>query len=94
MAILVEEKKSFNWTSLLIVVLIFAFAFGVIYFLLLAPKPGVEIVVPSDQKLTSELSKISFDPASLSESDAFKQLKEYTGVPVTGNIGKSNPFAR
>ncbi|TSD03613.1 MAG: hypothetical protein Athens071426_157 [Parcubacteria group bacterium Athens0714_26] len=95
MAIILEEKKSFSWGTFLIIILIFSVIVGGAYFLFFAPKPAIEVLVPRDQKITSELSKADFNPSVLANSETFKLLRKYPGAPsVSGKTGRVNPFIK
>ena len=93
MAIILEEKKSANWTLVLIVAVLFIAVIGGVYFLFFAETPGIEVIVPTEQEIDKRLSQISFDETILS-SDAFKIIKKYPAASIPETTGRSNPFVK
>lgn len=94
MAITFEEKKPVNLGTIVIVIVLFIIIVGGAYFLFFAAEPFVEVLVPSEQKTTTELAKISFNPAALINSEAFKALRPYITKTTSGNTGRPNPFVK
>ena len=93
MAIIIEQnKKKAGWFGILVTLLLTAIILAGGYYLFFAPTPGIEIVAPLALRSAVNLSKITFDPASVINSRQFKSLKVYTGLPSVGNLGRSNPF--
>ena len=95
MAIIVEQnkKKGMSWLVILVVLFLMAIIFAGGYYLFFAPTPGIEVVAPLGLRSAVDLSKITFDPSSVVNSQQFKSLKVYTGLPSVGNLGRSNPFS-
>ena len=94
MAIVLEEKQQSSWKTIITVLLIIGFFAGGVYFLFFKEVPGIETIVPSQLKSTTELSKVQFDPAGVMNSDAFRALRRYAGQPSIGQVGRPNPFIR
>lgn len=94
MAIELEQKKKTSWGNIIFVILVFIILGSGAYYLYFAPKPAIEILVPTDQKITTELSKINFDPSSVIDSEAFRLLRKYSGPVNAGSLGRSNPFVK
>lgn len=94
MAIIVEEPKpSKNWGSVIgVIVVIFILFFGV--YLLFFKKPDfIEAVIPAPVQQNQQLSKANFDPISVSNSEVFKSLRQYSVLPTaTSGPGRANPF--
>lgn len=94
MAIILEERKSFKWGTVLMIIFLFGIIISGAYFLFFAPKPAIEVFVPAEQKITSELAKIDFNPASLIGNASFKILRPYSPAPTPGKTGRTNPFVK
>ena len=93
MAILIqEESRSINWFAALIGIFV-AVAIGAgIYFLFFAPVPGIEIIIPVPLQSANKISGISIDPSTVINSQSFRSLRIYTGLPGVGQLGRANPF--
>ena len=93
MAILLEQqKRKMDWFSLGVTAfVIFCIIFG-IYFLFLAPTPGIEIVVPLALQSAGKVSSLQVDPSTVLNSREFRSLRSYTGLPGLGVTGRPNPF--
>lgn len=94
MAIIVEEPKPpKNWGNVIgVIVVIFILFFG-IYFLFFKKPIFIETVIPAPIRQTQQLSKAKFDPASVSNSEVFKSLRQYSVLPTaTSGPGRANPF--
>lgn len=93
MAVYLEEKqKSTNWFAIITVILIIGLLGIGFYFLFFAVPPIIEVIVPPILETTMEITKVQFDPALIINSDNFKSLRSYTGLPTIGSIGRENPF--
>lgn len=95
MAILLEpEKKPINLTALIAVIVAVVFIVGGVYFLFFAPVPGIEALVPTEQKLTTELSRLELNTQPAIEAFTARRLKQYTPPLSIGRVGRINPFMR
>ncbi|HEY4499937.1 MAG TPA: hypothetical protein VJH70_02315 [Candidatus Paceibacterota bacterium] len=95
MAIVLQEEKSpINWTMTVGIILTLAVLIGGAYVLFFAPVPQIESILPKSQQVTEELAKVSLDPAVVLGKEEFKRLRQYSGVPVTGQLGRNNPFVK
>lgn len=93
MAITFEEKrKGVNWFAIVVALVIAAVIALAVYFLFFVTPPGIEIVVPKQLESVIEISKIQFDPAAVVNSQAFRSLRSYVGLPSVGQLGRENPF--
>ena len=51
------------------------------------------MVMPTSIRQTQQLSKAKFDPASVSNSEVFKSLRQYSILSnATSGPGRPNPF--
>ena len=51
------------------------------------------MVIPAPIRQTQQLSKAKFDPASVSNNEVFKSLRQYSVLPTaTSGPGRINPF--
>ena len=94
MAIVVEEPKPpRNWGAFVGIVVVVAILFSGIYFLFFKKPIFIETVIPAPIRQTQQLSKAKFDPASVSNSEVFKSLRQYSILPnATSGQGRPNPF--
>ncbi|MEK7574457.1 MAG: hypothetical protein AAB514_02940 [Patescibacteria group bacterium] len=95
MAIIVEEPKPpKNWGTIIGVIIVIAIFFFGIYFLFFKKPILIEAVIPAPLRQTQQLSKAKFDPASVSNSEVFKNLRPYSILPTaTSGPGRPNPFS-
>ncbi len=94
MAIVFEkEKKTFNWFAILLTIVIVAIVGAAAYYLFFAPSPKIEAIIPAELQRAGEVSQIDFtDPSFVVNSQAYKNLRLYVGMPVLGALGRNNPF--
>lgn len=90
--ILEEEKKSFNWTKLAIVLAVVLALAAAIYFVFFAPTPVFEIIVPPPLESAQKISSFQIDPANVLNSQVFRSLRSYAPLPTVGSLGRPNPF--
>ena len=67
---------------------------GGVYFLFFAPTPGIEVLVPSEQKVTAQLSAIQLNTQPAVEAFTSGKFKRYAAPVSTGQVGRLNPFVR
>ncbi len=100
MAILIaEEKKQFNWLPFLIIG-IFLFVAGIgSYLLFFTETPLIEKIVPSSQRIVSDISKVNSDTFKNDLSSTKKELQTKIRQSIGGsaggaitNPGRSNPL--
>ena len=93
MAIVVEEeKRKKNWFAIVAVVLLIALFFAVVYYLFFIKPSLIEMAVPSRLQSVSELSRVDFRPEELTNSQAFRDLKQYVSTLAPVTPGRKNPF--
>jgi hypothetical protein len=103
MAILIsEERKQFNWLPFVIIGFFLFVAVIGAYLLFFTEAPLIEKIVPSSQKIISDISKVKSEDFKSDLSAAKKELQtkvKQTVTTTTGstggstaNPGKSNPF--
>ena len=93
MAIIVEEPKApKNWGTIIGVIIIIVALFSGVYFLFFQKPVFIETVIPAPIQETEKLSKITFDPSSVQNSDVFKSLRQYSASTTVGQLGRPNPF--
>ena len=93
MAIIVEEPKPpRNWGTIIGVIVIIVVLFSGVYFLFFKKPVLIEMVTPAPIQETKKLSKITFDPSSVQNSDVFKSLRQYSASTTVGQLGRPNPF--
>ncbi|MDO8429919.1 MAG: hypothetical protein Q7S73_00955 [bacterium] len=94
MAIILEEKKQFNWKILITISVIVLIVGGGAWLLFFAPAPAIEIIAPSSARSTSELSNVQLDVSGVITDEKFRSLRRYTGQPSVGQVGRANPFIK
>jgi len=92
MAILIaEEKKQFNWLPFLIIaIFLFAATIGS-YLLFFTEAPLIEKIVPSSQKIISDISKIKEADFKNDLTSTQNELQTKIRQTVTVGAGFSNP---
>jgi hypothetical protein len=88
-----EEKRPVPWFPILIGLLILGSIAAGTYYLFFAEKPGIEVVLPPALRSADEISALEIEPSEVINSNQFRSLRSYTGLPTTGELGKANPFA-
>lgn len=95
MAILVEQEKKNNpiftigVAGFVIIVLVFG-----IYFVFFKPAPGIEKAsISTEMQSVAQVSKISFDVSSVTDSPVYKSLKQQVNPPNITIFGRQNPYA-
>ncbi len=86
------EKKPINWIALAVVVVLVVVIVGGAYFLFFAPVPGIEAIIPSEQKLASRISKLELNTQPAVEAFTAGRLKQYAPPLTIGQVGRANPF--
>jgi len=94
MALILEEKRKFNWGFALTVSIVSLVIVGGAYLLFFTSAPAIEIIVPPSVRSVSELSAVQFDPSAVVNSEQFRSLRRYAGQPSVGQIGRVNPFVK
>lgn len=89
-----KEKKPFGVVRLVITIAAALLIIGGAYFLFFAPTPGIEALAPSEQRLASQISKLELNTQPAVEAFTSGRLKKYAGPPITGQVGRLNPFIR
>lgn len=97
MAIIVERKtKTINWLALSIGLFALIFVAAVVYYLFLAPTPGIEgfIVPPSSEievaKGAQEILGSGIDAESVLQK--LEPFEDQIPSPTPGELGRDNPF--
>ncbi len=95
MAIVIEEeKKPVNWFAMIIVFIILGIIGSGSYILFFKKPELIEVVAPSQLQEIDRISALTFDPASVIDSPAFKSLRQYASEILQVQIpGRDNPFA-
>lgn len=94
MAILVEQEKNNNpiFTIGVVGVVIIILTLG-IYFVFFKPTPGIEeATVSTEMQSVAQVSKISFDVSSVTDSPVYKSLKQQVSLPNSTLFGRQNPY--
>lgn len=87
-----EKKKGINWFVIAAVAVVLGLIGLAVYFLFFSPTPVIEVIVPRQLESVAEISEIQFDPSTVINSSSFRSLKNYTGLPSAGQLGRENPF--
>ncbi len=87
-----EEKRPVPWFPVVIGLLILGSIVAGTYYLFFAEKPGIEIVLPPALRSADEIARFQDGPFKVINSNEFKSLRRYEGLPSTGELGKANPF--
>ncbi len=90
--ILEEEKKGISLFNILIIALIFGAFLISCYYLFFAPVPLIDSAFKTEVQSVSEISKITFNPSLITDSEVFVSLKEYVKLPELRIPGRPNPF--
>ncbi len=90
--ILEEEKKSFNFTSLIVAVLIILFLIFLAYYIFFLKPELVEIAINKNSVLT-DLSQIQINPEEIVNSNFYNNLKSFNQEESFSETpGRNNPF--
>ena len=92
--ILHEAKKEINWPLLLGMVLTLAVIIGGAYFLFFAPTPGIEVLVPTSQKIATQISSVELNSDTVVRNKVFQVLRQYSSPPSGTQAGRGNPFIK
>ncbi|MBZ1348842.1 MAG: hypothetical protein KY053_01240 [Candidatus Liptonbacteria bacterium] len=90
--VLEEEKKGISLFNILIIALVFGALLISCYYLFFAPVPLIDSAFKTEVQFVSEVSKITFDPSLVTDSEVFISLEEYVKLPELRDPGRSNPF--
>ena len=94
MAILVEEEKGRKGAfGVLIIAVIVILLGAATYYLFFAPKPLIEVVIPSKLKTVLKISEDGLNAEAVFNSPIYRSLRPYVDEPVLGEIGRPNPFS-
>lgn len=88
-----EEKKPFNWFSLIFILVIVAIIGTLVYYLFFAPTPAIELITPTALKEASQILTSPLDINAIKNHKVFKSLKPYVPPITVGTLGRDNPFA-
>jgi len=93
--VLKEQKRKANWFAIIVFLFLLVVILITAYFLFFASVPGIETIAPTSLKSVSQISREAelFDPTTIVSDPVLKTLRQYGGLPSTGNLGRSNPFA-
>ena len=97
MAIIIEkQKKSINWSAILIIFVLIIIIGVVSYFLFFSKVPLIEKIPSPQLKAINQISQIQLNPQSITQNKIFQLLKSYIilNMPSSSMIGKSNPFVK
>lgn len=95
MAILIEQEKNNSpiFTTTIVIVAVFILTLGT-YFVFFKPTPGIEkATVSTEMQSVAQVSKISFDVSSVTDSPVYKSLKQLVSSPASTLSGRQNPYA-
>jgi len=100
MAIIIsEERKQFNWLPFLIAAIFLFVAVIGSYLLFFTEAPLIEKIIPSSQKIISDIAKVKSEDFKNDLSSIKKELQtkaKQTVVPSAGgtsaNPGRTNPL--
>ena len=93
MAVFIEEqKKPVNWFNIISLIVILAVIGLGVYFLFFVAPPAIEMIIPPPLETAVEITKAQFDPAVVINSQSFRSLRSYVGLPSVGSLGRDNPF--
>lgn len=92
--ILSEEKREVNWVMLISVVLVLVVLIGGAYLLFFAPTPGIEVLIPTSQKIATQISSVELNSDTVARNKVFQVLRQYSSVPSGAQAGRGNPFVK
>jgi len=64
------------------------------YVLFFTSPPQIEVFAPQEVRTISQISEINIDPSAVTNSREYKALDEHIPLPILGEFGRVNPFAR
>ncbi len=93
MAIIVEqEKKPVNWFNIIMVVVVVAILFALVYFIFFNQPQFIDVVVPGNLSSIKEISQVQVDPTPV-VSTLNKYFTGNYGTSLTvPTAGRTNPF--
>ena len=93
MAIIIEEeKKSGSWIGIAGTVIVVVIVFIGGYYLFFKQPELIEVVVPDQLNVLTQLSGAKIDPQAVVGSPTFKSLRDYSQPLETPPKGRANPF--
>lgn len=93
MALIIEQKKSVNWTVIAaVIVIVIILGFGGYYIFFQKPEL-IEIVAPRELQTINVISQVDFDPMEIVNSPTFRLLRSYGQLITPSQAGRDNPFA-
>ncbi|MGC9611116.1 MAG: hypothetical protein ABSE68_02760 [Minisyncoccia bacterium] len=93
MAILIEQdKKSFNWFNAIIVIVVVAILFGVVYFVFFNNPQLIDVVVPGNLSNIKQLSQVQIDPTPVVSTLNKYFTNNYGSSLSIPTPGRPNPF--
>jgi hypothetical protein len=87
-----EEKKPINWLPIVFVLILIVVIGILVYYLFLAPTPGIEIIAPTSLKEAGQILSTPLDIPSVRDHRVFKTLLPYVPPITVSNLGRENPF--
>ena len=94
MAIIAEEaKKPTNWTAIIFILILIAVVGTLVYYLFLAPTPGIEVIAPAALKEASQILTSPLDVNTVLNHKVFKNLLPPPSPLIVSGLGKENPFS-
>lgn len=93
MAIIVEqEKKPINWFNIIVIAVVVAILFAVVYFIFFSQPQLIDVVVPGNLDNIKQLSQVQVDPTPV-VNDLNKYFTGNFGTSFTiPTPGRPNPF--
>jgi len=89
---ILKPKKQINWIPIAVAAVLTIIVVGAAYFLFFAPTPGIEALVPSEQKITAQISAVRLDTRPVVEIFNSGRLKRSASPVSVGQTGRTNPF--
>jgi hypothetical protein len=93
MAIRIEqEKKSVNWFNMIVIVVVVAILFAVVYFIFFNQPQLIDVVVPGSFTNIKELSQVQVDPTPVVGTLNKYFTNNYGSSLSIPTPGRANPF--
>ncbi len=80
--------------SLVMIIVLVGVVFAGAYYLFFAPTPGIEVIIPTDQKIAQDLSAVTVRPEEVNQNATYQSLRQITTTASPGQVGRSNPFLK
>ncbi len=94
MAIIIEQdKKPVNWFNIIVIAVVVAIMFAVVYFIFFNKPELIDVVVPGNLNNIKQLSQVQVDPTPVVNTLNKYFTNNYGASLNIPTPGRSNPFS-